>query len=250
MQTLADLVAAARDREGALFAASDRSADYSYRDACTNVWKAGNLFRHYGVREGTRVAVVAGPKEPGDSAETGWLGTSPDPLLAALGATLDGAVVDLDPPGVVDATVLVAPAAWLDRYQRGGGTSTVAYGGPPDDPAVAHFEREAWSENPRAPPVDIAPTDDALAADSVYTHGDLLAASRRVVAEYDLAETDEVALRAPVTEPGALVAGLLAPMRVGATVLLGGTTEGTVAVAGDDAGGSEETVIRPDEAAP
>ncbi|MFB6074464.1 MAG: hypothetical protein ABEJ89_05585 [Haloarculaceae archaeon] len=238
MQTVADLVADARDREGAFAEGPDRTAPYSYRDVATNAWKAGNLLRNYGVRHGQRVAVVVGPKAPGEDDEQGRLGSSPTPLVAVLGAALNGALVDLDPPGVVDATVLVAPADWLARYERGPGTSTLAYGGPPEDPTVAHFERESWSENPHEPPADLAPSDGLLAADRVYAHGDLLAASRRVVADHDLTAEDAVALRAPVTSPGALAAGVLAPMRVGATLAVGAGADADVSVVenGDDAG--------------
>ncbi|WP_225334003.1 hypothetical protein [Halomicrobium urmianum] len=235
MQVLGDLVAEAREREGALFRAAERSAPYSYADFATNVWKTGNLLRHYGVREGARVAVVAGPKDPDDGDEPGWLGPEPTPLQVFLGAALDGAVVDLDPPGAVDATAFVAPAAWLDRYERGPGTKTLAYGGPTEDPTVAQLEREAWSENPLQPPGEVAPDDHALAADELYSHGELLAASRRVAADHDIDEDDAVAIRAPVTGAGAVVAGLLAPMRAGATVVLGDEAEGTVAVAAGDA---------------
>ncbi|MBX0321738.1 hypothetical protein EGH21_01710 [Halomicroarcula sp. F13] len=245
MQVLGDLVADGRGREGPLFTAPERTAPYSYRDFCTNVWKGGNLMRHYGVRHGTRVAVVAGPKDPVDGDEPGYLGDAPDPLLAVLAATLDGAIVDVDPPSAVDATALVAPAAWLDRYELGPGTKALAYGGPSDDPTVAQFERELWSENPLQPPGDVAPDDPALAGTETYTHGDLLAASERVVADYDLDGDTEVALRAPVTTAGAIVAGLLAPMRAGATVLLGG--EGDVAVAPEGVDVPEGRAILPSD---
>ncbi len=250
MQTVVDLVAEGREREGAVFRSAERATPFSYRDFCTNAWKVGNLLRHYGVRGGARVAVVAGPKEPEPGDEPGWIGGSPESLMAFLGAALDGAVVDLDPAAAVDAKVLVAPDAWMDDYRPGPGTKPMAYGGPPDDPTVAHLEREAWSENPLQPPGEFGPADPVLAADRTYSHGDLLAASRRVVAEYDLSGEDAVALRAPVTEPGTVVAGLLAPMRVGATVLLGEGETGTVAVAADDGEAPEERVIRPDDAAP
>ncbi|WP_135302314.1 hypothetical protein [Haloarcula amylovorans] len=246
MQTLADLVADARGRDGVLFSAPERTAPYSYGDFCTNVWKGGNLMRHYGVREGTRVAVVVGPKNPTDADEPGYLRDAPDALLAFLAATLDGAVVDMDPPDAVDATALVAPATWLECYELAPGTKALSYGGPIDDPTVAQFERELWSENPLAPPADVGPEDDALAAERTYTHGELLAASERVAADDDIDETTTVALRAPVTTAGALVAGLLAPMRVGATVLFGGDDDepGDVAVAGEGRAVPEKRVIR------
>jgi hypothetical protein len=233
MQVLGDLVADARERQDALFESSERAAPYSYADFAVNVWKSGNLLRHYGVREGARVAVVTGPKAPTGDDEPGWLGGTPDPVLAVLAAAVDGAVVDPDPPAAVDAKVLIAPNDWLGRYELGPGTKAVAYGGPPEDPTVAHLEREAWSENPLAPPAEVAPDDPVLAADRTYTHGDLLTASRRVVEEHELTEDDEVTIDAPMTKPGTLVAGLIAPMRVGASILLGPDRSGTVAV-GDD----------------
>ncbi|WP_276271206.1 hypothetical protein [Haloarcula litorea] len=245
METLGDIVAAGRERDGVLFTAPERTAPYSYGDFCTNVWKGGNLLRHYGVREGTGVAVVAGPKDPGEGDEPGRLRDGPDALLAFLAATQDGAVVDIDPPGAVDAAALVAPAAWLDRYELAPGTKALAYGGPSDDATVAQFERELWSENPLAPPAEVGPTDDALAAGRTYTHGDLVAASGRVAEEYGVDATTTVALRAPVTSAGAIVAGLLAPMRAGATVRLGGDDTADLAVAAEDEV-PEETVVRPD----
>ena len=243
MQILGDIVAAGRERAGVLFTSPERKTPFSYRDFCTNAWKAGNLLRHYGVRRGTRVAVVAGPKNPTGEDEPGTLRDSPDALLAFLAATLDGAVVDMDPPGAVDATALVAPANWLDRYELGPGTKALAYGGPSDDPTVAQFERELWSENPLQPPGEFGPADDALAADRTYTHGELVAASQRIAEEYALDAETTLALRAPVTSAGAIVAGLLAPMVAGATVALGASAPADLAVATDDA--PEETVIRP-----
>ena len=244
MQVLGDLVARARERDGVLFTAPERSAPYSYRDFCTNVWKGGNLMRHYGVREGTRVAVVAGPKNPTDDDSVGYLRDSPDALLAVLSAALDGAIVDVDPDESVDATALVAPAAWVDRYELAPGTKALAYGGPSEDPTVAAFERELWSENPLQPPGEVGPDDPALAGDTEYTHADLLAASEQFVADYDVDGETTVALRAPVTTVGAVVGGLLAPMRAGATVLFGGSEAGDVAVALDDEV-PEKRVVRP-----
>ena len=247
MQILGDLVATARERDGVVFSTPERAAPYSYRDFCTNVWKAGNLMRHYGVREGTRVAVVVGPKEPTDSDEPGSLRDAPDGLLAVLAATVDGAVAQLDPPSHVDATALVAPAAWLDRYDLAPGTKALAYGGPSDDPTVAAFERELWSENPLQPPGDVSPDDDAVAdADGTHSHAELLAGSERVGNEYDIDGETTVAIRAPITSAGALVAGVLAPMRVGATVRFGDDEPSDVAVATSDTG-PEQRVIRPSD---
>jgi len=218
MDSVAEVVAAGREREGAAVAVPGRTTDYSYDDFCTNVWKTGNLLRHYGLRAGAACAVAVGPKDGGDRAgEPGWPDTA-DPLLAVLGAGVLGATVDLAPPTAVDARTLVAPAAWLDRYDPAPGCSAVAYGGPPEEPSVVHFERERWSENPMQPP-------DPAGSDAVYVgghaQGDLLAAAASVVAETGLAAGDRVAVCAPLTTAGA-VAALVAPLTVGATAVLAG----------------------------
>ena len=249
--TLKELVADAKDREGTVLDAAERSAPYSYREFATNCFKAGNLLGHYGVHPGAAVTVAVGPKEaPGDSGaddgetsdgETsdggsgedaiGFLGAA-EPLLAILGGASVGATVDVRPAEPVESRALVAPA-WRssETVPR---CSTLAYGGPPEDPAVAHFEAELWSENPTAPPEPVAATDPALRADGEsYSHETLLAVAGDVVADHGLDDTSQVMLSASLTDPGALVAGVLAPLSVGATVVLpdgaddGGQTEGT-----------------------
>jgi hypothetical protein len=103
-----------------------------------------------------------------------------------------------------------------------------------------------WSENPTNPPDAVEPTDTALAtADEQFSHGELLDACEGVVEDWDLDETDEVAIRAPLSDPGTVVAGVLAPIRVGATVLLDRDQAGSVAVAAVDENAPEETVIDP-----
>ena len=249
--TLKELVADAKDREGTVLDAAERSAPYSYREFATNCFKAANLLGHYGVHPGAAVTVAVGPKEaPGDSGaddgetsdgETsdggsgedaiGFLGAA-EPLLAILGGASVGATVDVRPAEPVESRALVAPA-WRSS-ETAPRCSTLAYGGPPEDPAVAHFEAELWSENPTAPPEHVDPEDPALRADEEsYSHETLLAVAGDVVADHGLDDTSQVMLSASLTDPGALVAGVLAPLSVGATVVLpdgaddGGQTEGT-----------------------
>jgi len=229
METVADLLAHVEDREDTAFSAAERTAPMTTGEAVASARQIGNLFRHYGVRPGARVAVVSGPPHPTSDAEPGVVGESPVPVLAILGALAAGGLVDLDPPGAVDAAILVVPAAWRDRYQTGPGTTARAYGVAPDPPDVAHLEREAWSENPTAPPVDLDARTDALADDRVYANGDLLALARGVVVEEALADVETVSLAAPLTDAGTLVAGVLAPLSAGATVLVDGS-EAEVAV--------------------
>jgi hypothetical protein len=120
----------------------------------------------------------------------------------------------------------------------------VGYGGEPADPSVAYFERDVWSENPTIPPDRPAPDDPLLAADgAVYGHGDLLDAATSVVETHGMGPDTEVVVRARLSRPGVLVAGVLAPLVAGAvSVVPDGETVGDVAV-GD---GPEPVVVDPD----
>lgn len=230
METVPELLAETREREGDAFRAPERAAPVSTAEAVASAWQMGNLVRHYGVRPGERVAVVAGPTTPNQTADPGQVGAGPVAVLSVLGALVAGGVLDLDPPRAVDATVLVAPAAWLDRYEPGPGTTALAYGSEPEPADVVHLEREAWSENSTPPPATLHPTTDAVADDRVYAHGDLLALARGVALEETLEAADGVALAAPLTGVRTLIAGVLAPLVAGVPIALG-DPDATVAVA-------------------
>ena len=220
METLVDIVAAGRDREGPALDAPERNAPYTYGEFSTNCWKAGNLLRHYGVRGGARMALVVGPKHPEDDDEPGWLGTAADPLLALLGGGCLGATVVISPPEPVDARAFVCPDAWLDRYEIEPGCSRLAYGGPPETTGVAHFERELWSENPIEPPDPVTPDDVVLDIDGeTTTQGELVAAGESVAANQGLASGDRVAVDTPLSSAGAIAAAVVAPLSVGATIV-------------------------------
>ncbi len=232
MDTLVEVLAQVRGREGAAFEAPGRRTPTSHGEFATSAWKAGNLLRHYGVRPGSRVALAVGPKDPESGAETGRLGPAPDPLFGLLGGAAAGATVDLTPDPPVETRALLAPDPWLDRYEVAPGCSVLAYGGPPDRPEVAHFERERWSENPTEPPATVGPADPVLRVDgSEYSHAGLLAAARDVVGGYGLEAGDSVVVDAPLTGAGAVVSGVVAPLVAGATVRPAGDGGGS----GDDA---------------
>jgi len=235
MDTIGDVLAAARDREGVAFDAPGRTTGYTFRDFCTGAWKAGNLLRHYGVREGAIVGVVVGPAAPGPDEEPGRLGAAADPLLAALGATLLGATVDLDPDPSAEATALLAPAAWLDRYDPGPGCTRLAYGEQPAAPDVVHFERERWSENPVEPPDRVTP--DAVALVDGRTHADLLGRAQDAVTAAGLAAGDRVAVRGRVTAD-TVAPGILAPLVAGARICGGDPVDADFVVEPDGAIGA------------
>ncbi|MFW6435014.1 MAG: hypothetical protein ACOCY1_01395 [Halovenus sp.] len=224
MATLKTLVADSREFEGSVIQIPNRKTPYTYRDFAPNVWKSGNLFGHYGVHPGAEVTVVAGPKEQtGDSEGRPDRIDSADPIFAILGATLVGATVRLQPVEPVDSRALVCPAAWVDRYETTPSCSVIAYGGPPDDAAVAHFETEMWSENPTEPPEPVGADDPALrTGDGTYSHENLLEVATALAGEYHLGSDDRIVLDAALTEPGALVAGVLTPLSIGATLTLAG----------------------------
>lgn len=215
MDTVGALVERARDREGIAFHAPGRSTGYSFREFATSAWKAGNLLSHYGVRAGHGVTVITGPTQPGPDAEPGRVAETPEPLFAALGALCLGATLVFDPGEGSDAAALVAPAAWLDRYEVGPGTTRMAYGDPPEAADAVHVERERWSENPVEPPGAVSADAVAVSGDG-RTQADLLERAR----EAPMEAGDRVGLAAPL---GArtVAPGLLAPLAAGATIVGG-----------------------------
>ena len=241
--TVRDVISLTYQREGLALVAPERVTDYGSREFATGVRKAANLFTHYGAGPGRPVAVAVGPKEPPRDGNLGWLGTAADPLFALLGGMILGAPVDPAPePGAtVEAPLLVAPAAWLDRFEVSAGTTVLAYGGPPADPAVVHFERERWSENPTDPPELLEPERLALqGGERDSTHRELVDLGAEVVDKNDLETVDRVRVAARVDSVARFVAGVLAPLLAGTPIrpvpgAADGDVEGGVfAVAGSE----------------
>jgi hypothetical protein len=229
-----------RERRDAAPALRAAGRERDYRRALTTAWKTGNFLSHLGVRTGSRVAVA---------------GRAPEALLAFLGAGSLGACVRFRPPGTPigadgpQPRVLVTPIDRTPECDPPSGRKRVVYGDAPDAPGAAHFERDVWSENPVEPPERPAPSDRLLAGpDAQWTHVECLDAARGVATAADLDAEDAVAVRAPLSDPGTVVAGILAPLLVGAAVLVpaDGTT-GTVAVSEDgvDEEVPEERAVAP-----
>lgn len=222
METVGEILAHARGRDGRAFDAPGRATAYSDQEFCTTAWKAGNLLRQYGVRTGSRVGVVVGPKTPGRGDEPGYLQESAEPLLAALGATAIGGVVVFDLDVAFEGDALVTPAAWVDRYEPGPSCTQFAYGGPPEAADVVHFEQATWSQNPVEPPeiAEITPDHPAVADEVAHGHGDLLDAAATVAATNELTAGGRVGVHGRL-DPDVFVAGVLAPLVAGATIVGG-----------------------------
>lgn len=232
MDVVGDVVARERRSDDVALRADSRAGSYSYDALCTTCWKAGNLLSHYGVRPGSRVDIDTGES------------LAPPAITAFFGTTLLGAEVAIDPPTDSDdgaPTALVIPATQVPEHVHAPGTQVLAYGALPDDPTVAHFEREVWSENPTPPPERVDPDAVLLATDSGQspgvdgglTHGTLLDVAERVVHETGIEPDDCVVVRAPLRDPGTVVAGLLAPLVAGASIAVGDATSTTLVDEGD-----------------
>ena len=211
--TLGDAVARERRSSGPALRARASGRAYSYRDFITTSYKAGNVLRHLGVRPGDDVHVASEHV--------------PEPVLSFYGAAQLGAVTRFgteaegSPPRVV-----VAPAAREAEFDLPPGHNLAVYGDPPTDPSVTHWETEVWSENPAVHPVAVDADDPLFAVgDRTYAHGEVLAAAAAVVDDADIDPGMEVLLRGPPTDPAVVVAGLVAPILVGATVVLPDSTE-------------------------
>lgn len=206
------------------------AVEYSRADFVTTAWKTASFFRHRGVHEGATVAVVDDPAVPA--------------LLSFFGAVQLGAVVRFVPapsegaPSAteLDARLLIGPGEAVLEYGLPPGATRIAYTDHPEgveDPAVEAFGESVWSENPVAPPEEVASDAPALAAPAtpgeVRTHEEVLATAARIAATTDLA--GEVAVRAPLSDPRTVAAGIVAPLLVGGTVVFPDAAAGDESVA-------------------
>lgn len=235
VRTLDDVVARERRTQAvAVRAVGESTRTYTYHRFCTTAWKTGNFMRHLGVRGGVTVGIAADPY--------------PQPLLGLFGAALLGAQVRLDPPERTDARVMLARTRSIRRYELPPGGQRVGYGDDPDDPSVRYFEENVWSENPSFPPHERDPSTPILVTeDRDYTHEGLLEGARSVIEQLSLDASDAVAVRAPLADARTIAAGVIAPLLVGGTVLLGtdGAT-GDVRIVGEDAAADTVTVLGED----
>lgn len=212
MTVLGDLVARDRRSDTTALLASAVEREYDYRRFCTTAWKVSSLFRHFGVRDGSTVVIADDPQ--------------PEPILSFLGTALLGGTArfiprDAEMESERDARVLVAPVEHSHEYDLPPGSKRIVYGDPSDDPSVAYFERDVWSENPTEPPNLVESEQPMLQTDeAMYTHADLLDSARSVVDTWDLTTNGVVAVRASLREMKTITAGIVAPLLAGGTIML------------------------------
>ncbi|MXR42306.1 AMP-binding protein [Halobaculum sp. WSA2] len=227
-----DLVDRDRRSDRPALHAAELDRTYSYFDLCNTAAKAGNVLSHVGVREGDRLVVDAAPH--------------PQAVFTFLGAALLGAVTefgsDIDPG--CDARGVVVPVEREPEFDLPGGSKLVAFGGDPERPDTTHWEEEVWSENPAFPPTVHDPADPVIRdpeADRTYSHADLLAAARDAADALDLDTDTRVAVRASLSDPRTVAAGVLAPLVTGCSIVL---------PAGDDAEDATAAVVAGDGSVP
>jgi len=219
MHVLGDVVARDRRSDEVALRVDATGREFSYRDFCTTTWKAGHALSHCGVHAGSRVALDPDPV--------------PQPLLTLFGAACLGARVTFDTTAA--ARAVLVPAGREGDVATRPDRKVVVYGDAPDDPGVVHWERTVWSENPVQPPGERDPDELVLDADAAaYTHREVLTAANRVIDAAGIGVGTSAALRAPLTDPRAVVGGVVAPRVAGGTVVLpDGATDADVAI-GDD----------------
>ncbi|MGZ0745782.1 acetyl-CoA synthetase [Haloparvum sp. AD34] len=209
MHELGDL--AVRNQWGRTPAIRSPGRVYTHRDLYTSVQKVATFFTYYGGEGGTQIDV-----EPE---------AQPEVVLSILGAARLGAIANLTPTG--DGEIVVVPAAKEDEYDLDPDQSGIVYDGFPSGPRFVGWELDVWDGSARTGPrLEAAPEDGVLRTeDRTYSHGELLDAADRVVEEYGIEEGTEVAVRAPMGNPGTIAAGIVAPLKVGGTVLFPGTDD-------------------------
>jgi hypothetical protein len=234
MNVVGDLLARdRRSRSVALVTADGR--ERTSHDLITNAYKAANVLRYLGARQGSTVAVDPTPR----------LHTT----LAFLGAAGLGATVRFDPAAGIAAgdRVVLVDVADEGSMEPAPGTNLAVFGGPPERPETTHWEQELWSENPGMPPSEIAPDDPLVREGEVWaSHGEVLAAATAVIEAYDIDAGTRVVLRGDFSRVGAVAAGIVAPLSVGGTVVLtdpsesGDDPRGDLAVVADGRGPAPE----------
>jgi hypothetical protein len=208
-RVLGDLVARDRRSDDDALCVVPEGRTYTYRKLCTTAYKAGNFLRYLGVDRGDRIEIAPDPL--------------PEPVTTFFGAALLGAATRFRAVGDGDARAVIVSRDREPEFDLPPGSKLAVYGGAPDRPEVAHWENAVWSENPAFPPTEVAPDDDALVgAGGTYTHGELLGAGRRVAEAFGVRERMTVAVRGPLSEPGVVAAGLVAPLFGGGTIVFPG----------------------------
>ena len=238
MDAVGDLLARDRRSDRPALAIGDR--ERSYHELITNAYKAGNVLRYHGVGEGRPLAAAPVPDLP--------------PVLAFLGAALLGAGARFDPAAGVDAgdRLLLVPAAEQAAYAPPPGTKLAVFGGEPADAETMNWEESVWSENPAFPPTDVDPETPLLLGDhggDSVSHGAALAAAAEVVELHGLGPDSRVVLRSSLADPGAVVAGLLAPLTVGGVAVLADPSASASAPRGDLAV-TDDVAPEPDQISP
>ena len=204
MDVIGDLVARERRTPAQALRVDASGRSYTYHDFCTTAWKTGNFLRYLGVARGDVVAVAPD--------------ALPEPLLTFFGAALLGGVTRFDPEG--DARAVVVHQSAEVRFDPPPGTNLAVYGGPPSSPSVAHWEGVVWSENPAFPPTTVDPEASVLTtATESFSHARLLAAAEELARTHGIRREATVCVRESLASPGAVVAGVLAPLLVEATVV-------------------------------
>lgn len=230
MDILGDAIGRDRRSSATALRAPATGRSYDYRRFCTNAWKVGNFLRHHGVRSGAGVGIADDPL--------------PEPVLTLYGAALLGAVVRFAPAEDASPRALVVPESAVDSHDPEPGTKVIAYGDRHENPSVAYFERDIWSENPTQPPDSVEPTDQFVATDKgTYTHEEILAAAERVIDDAGLGSDDEVAVHGPFSNPGVVAAGLVAPIVAGGAIVLSPESTGDLVVGGDDSDVATDTLL-------
>lgn len=208
MDSLLDVLTADVPEDApALRAPGEPPADYDRRGFVEAVWKVGNYLRRLGTHEGATVGVV-----PCTSAAV---------PLAILGGSLNGATIHLDPPRDVDAKLLVAPGDQIAAYDLPPGAQRVAHSGSVDDPSVHALVEGVWSENPTFPRDRVFVASSSLRdRDGRTDHASILERVETLLDDEPLTAGMEVVVRSQFDHTGAVLAGLFAPLLVGATIRL------------------------------
>lgn len=225
MSTLRDLVGDCVDREGRAIGAPEAGEQvYTYERLATTTYSLAAALADRGVDEDSLVALA--PAE------------APETIVGLLATTILGARARFSGPARAPVDALIGPVDLVGRYEIPDDAARIGFGSRPDLPAIEHFGRLVWKAADTPPEAPVLPTTRALSdGEYVYSHRALLRAGHAVIDARDLTPEMTVVVRAALTDPRTVAAGIVAPLMAGSTVRfpVDNRSHGDLAITDDDA---------------
>ncbi len=204
--TLVDLLSSNADTDAvALGAPAAGEQVYTYDRLATTSRSTATVLAAAGLDADSFIAIAPAP-----AAET---------VIGFLGAAILGARVRFSGPARAPVDAVFGPTDTVRRYQVPDDALRIGFGERSEDDRIRHFARAVWRAEDALPDAPVLPTTTVLSdGNAAYTHRRLIRTGQAVIAARGITPDTELAVRAPLTDPRTIAAGLIAPLLAGATI--------------------------------